>query len=505
MPRLAVLVTTFVLLVGPTVLAFHAGGYFDGPRVVAAGVAWALVLLLALTGPLPWPTGRSGRLAVLGLAGLAAWTAISIAWTPLIGPAIDSVERALLYLGVLLAAVAVLRYRQAVRAVEPVLALGALVAIGYGLSGRLLPGVVDLLSERSYGAGGRLEQPITYWNAEGLLAGMGLLLCLRLAGDRTRPLWMRAAAAAACAPFGAAVYLTYSRGAVAVTVLGAVILLAAAPTWPQLRAAVTGLAAGALAAAGSAAFAGVASLSGSAGEQERDGAIVLAILLVLMAGAAAVTALLARREESRAVRLGSLAGARRLTAIAFVAVGLCVAGLVAGGLAEDSDLESAAPSATRFTSVSSVRYEYWRVALGAFWDDPLLGTGAGGFRVVWRMERTVPHAVTEVHSLPLGMLTELGIPGLAFLLAFLGGILAAGRRALRQGSPIAPGAIAVCVAWLLHATIDWDWQMPAVTLPALILAAGLLAAAEDRVPGAAPAEWTSKAEREPAPLTAAAG
>jgi O-antigen ligase len=152
-----------------------------------------------------------------------------------------------------------------------------------------------------------------------------------------------------------------------------------------------------------------------------------------------------------------------------------------------------------------VRYEYWRVALDAFWDDPVLGTGPGGFRVVWRKERTVPHAVTEVHSLPLGMLTELGIPGLAFLLVFLGGIVAAGRRALRQGAPIAPGASAVCVAWLLHATIDWDWQLPAVTLPALILAAGLLAADEDRLPGAAPADWTSKSEREPEPLTAAAG
>jgi hypothetical protein len=103
------------------------------------------------------------------------------------------------------------------------------------------------------------------------------------------------------------------------------------------------------------------------------------------------------------------------------------------------------------------------------------------------------------------MLTELGIPGLAFLLLFLGGLVAAGGRALRDGAPIAPGATAVCVAWLLHATIDWDWQLPAVTLPALILAAGLLAADEDRLPGAAPADWTAHPEPERRPLTAAAG
>jgi hypothetical protein len=134
MPRLAVLVATVALLVGPTVLAFFAGGYFDGPRVFAAAVAWAVVLMLALMGPLPLPASRPGRLALAALVGLAIWSAISIAWAPLVGPAFDSVQRILLYVAVLLAAVAVLRDSRAARAVEPVLALGALVAIGYGLS-----------------------------------------------------------------------------------------------------------------------------------------------------------------------------------------------------------------------------------------------------------------------------------------------------------------------------------------------------------------------------------
>ena len=62
--------------------------------------------------------------------------------------------------------------------------------IGYGLAGRLLPGLIEL--DRSRSAGGRLEQPITYWNAEGALAALGLVLCARLAGDRTRPPAVRA-------------------------------------------------------------------------------------------------------------------------------------------------------------------------------------------------------------------------------------------------------------------------------------------------------------------------
>ncbi len=167
MPRLAVLVSTATLLLGPTVLAFFAGGYFDGPRAAAAAIAWAMVLLLCLAGPLPLPASRSGRVALAALAGLAIWSAISLSWAPLIGPALDSVGRLLLYIAVLLVAVATLRDPRMTRAVEPLLALGALVVIGYGLSGRLLPGVIDLITERSYGAAGRLEQPITYWNAEG--------------------------------------------------------------------------------------------------------------------------------------------------------------------------------------------------------------------------------------------------------------------------------------------------------------------------------------------------
>ena len=95
-----------------------------------------------------------------------------------------------------------------------------MLVIGYGLAGRLLPGIVHL--DRSRSAGGRLEQPITYWNAEGTLAAIGLVLCARLAADRTRPVAMRIAAAAATAPLGAGVYLTYSRGAIAGAVLGLV-------------------------------------------------------------------------------------------------------------------------------------------------------------------------------------------------------------------------------------------------------------------------------------------
>jgi hypothetical protein len=493
--RRAVLIScTVVLLAGPTVLAFFAGGHFDGARAVAAGVAWGLVFVLALAGPLPFPAGTAGRVALAGLVGLAVWSAISIAWAPLVGSAADGVELLLLYIGVLLAAVGLLRTRYAARAVEPALALGAVLVIAYGLAGRLFPGIVEL--SRSWGAGGRLEQPITYWNGEGLLAAMGLILCVGLAGDRSRAAGMRIAAAAACASLGLGVYLSYSRGAAAVAGIGLIALVGARPSWPQLRAAVLGLATVVLASVSAIALSGVASLEGTTAERQRDGAIMLTILVVLTLAAAFLTARAASAERCGTKRQGTFPHARRLPMVTGAASMLCFAALIAGGLLENADgSEQAYASASRYASVSSLRYEYWRVGIDAFADSPVQGIGSGGFRVVWRMERRVEAAASNAHSLILETMAELGLPGLLFIFLFLGGVAAAARRAVSERTPLSAGGTAVCIAWLLHASIDWDWQLPAVTLPAMLLAAGILAQSERPRPPAPEEAVESQPER----------
>src|ERR1700743_252144 len=133
-----------ILLAGPTALAFFAGGYFDGPRAWAGVAAW-LVIAIAAAASLQvipgGPAGRPGRVALLALALLAAWTLLSMTWAPVAGTAYHDGQRLLLYVGALLGAAALLRTRAAQRAVEPALAAGTLIVIGYGLSERLLPGV----------------------------------------------------------------------------------------------------------------------------------------------------------------------------------------------------------------------------------------------------------------------------------------------------------------------------------------------------------------------------
>jgi hypothetical protein len=469
MRRAVLIVAGACLLAAPTVLAFFSGGYFPRPRLIAGIAIWLLVLAVALAGPAPLPRSTAGRLALAGLVGLTLGTALSIRWAPQAGPALQSAQRLVLYVGVLLAAVGTLRETRLRRAVEPALAGGAAIVIGYGLAGRVLPGIVHLASSRS--AHGRLEQPLTYWNAEGALAAIGLVLCARLAGDRSRAPAVRLIAAAVAPAFGAGLYLSYSRGALAVAVLGLLVLVAAAPSREQVRAAGAVLLAAAAVAACSELLPGVSTVAGDG--RSRDGAVLLAVLIV----AGAVTSLVVARGGDGP----NPAWYSRLAPAAWVAAAAVAASLVIGGLTErPSDRELAAGAgAARLTTVSSNRYEYWRVALNAFADHPLAGLGAGGFRVAWLQERPIRESVRDAHSIEVEMLAELGLIGLLAFVAMCGGTAVAARRALGRHRALAAGPVAALVVWLLHASIDWDWQMPAVTLPALVLAGLLIVLAEE--------------------------
>ena len=468
MRRAVLIVAGACMLAAPTVLAFYSGGYFAQPRLIAGIVIWGLVLCVAAVGPAPLPSTTPGRLALGGLVALTAWSALSILWAPQGGPAVQNVQRLLLYVGALLLAVGTLREAGLRRAVEPALAAGTAIVIGYGLAGRVLPDLITLASSRS--ALGRLEQPLTYWNAEGALAALGLVLCARLAGDAGRSRAMRLIAAALAPVLAAGLYLSYSRGALAVGALGLLVLAALAPSRAQLHAAAVVLVSGACVAV-------VAELL----PRSREGITLLAALIV--AGAASAF-LVARTGAEPSAAPGWYS---RLRPVAWAATALVAAGLLVGGIAERPSKRelSTGAGAGRLTSVSSNRYEYWRVALNAFRDDPLVGAGSGGFRVVWLQERPIRETVRDTHSLEFEVAAELGLVGLLALALLCGGVAVTARRALAHHGPIAAGAAAALVVWFLHASIDWDWEMPAVTLPALVLTGLLITQAEGgRVPEA---------------------
>jgi O-antigen ligase len=386
-------------LVGATAwLCFRSGGFFHEPRATLAIAAWVAVAAAVLIGgprALVAPTA-AGRVACVALLGLAGWTALSLLWAPLSESAREDVWRLALYAAALPLAVFAFRERAAARALELALAGLALVVVGYGLLGEA--GVLDLAA--SGGADGRLEQPLSYWNAMGAMAALGIVLCARIAIDRTRPRPLRAGAGVALAPLVAGLYLTYSRGAVAAVALGLVTLALLAP---------------------------------------------------------------------EAAPLWRRVGPPWRAAVGWGAVAALVVALVV--VADDRAAPPArGATAERFAELGSNRADYWRVAADAFAAEPLRGVGASGFRVEWLRERDVREGAADAHSLYLETAAELGLVGLVLLGAFAGGVAVCARRLVARDAALAAGPVAALAVLALHAGIDWDWELPALTLPGLLLA-----------------------------------
>jgi O-antigen ligase len=117
------------------------------------------------------------------------------------------------------------------------------------------------------------------------------------------------------------------------------------------------------------------------------------------------------------------------------------------------------------------RPSFWRAAVSDASAHPLLGSGAGSFDDYWLVHRTIGAFVEDAHSLYLETMAELGLVGLALLGCAL---LVPLSAAVRRRDPLASTAAAAYVAFLVHAGLDWDWEMPATTLAGLALAAALI-------------------------------
>jgi len=460
-----------LLLAAPTALAFFSGGYFAGPRLIAGAAIWLLVLAAAwLTGG-RWLRQRPGQIALLGLALLTLIVGLSILWAPLRSLAQSDLQRLLLYLGAFIAALALLRGRQGLRLAEPVLGAGALLITCYALAARVLPGLVDEAASQS--AAGRLEQPLTYWNASGMLAAVGFILAVRVAADSSRAAWLRAAAIGSSVPLGVGVYLTFSRGALLGLAVGAILLIVFSRERGQLRSLVVAIGGAVVASVVAALLPSVRTLQGSLGTREAEGLILLAALVVVML----LTIVAGRLWAERAGDV-PLSASRALAAglAAVVVLGFIAA---AAGNGSSNGQPRFGADTRRLASFESNRYSYWKVAGGMFRADPLIGDGSSSFRVVWRRDRTLFDPALDAHSLYVETAAELGLLGLIALALFIGGVAWAGRNVLLQRRTEATGALAALAALAVHAGLDWDWEMPALALIGLLLAGAVVAANEE--------------------------
>ena len=96
-----------------------------------------------------------------------------------------------------------------------------------------------------------------------------------------------------------------------------------------------------------------------------------------------------------------------------------------------------------------------------------MGGGAGTYEQSWYQLRRIDLTARDAHNLYLEVLAELGVVGLLILLFALT-VPLVGLIRCRAG-PFAPAAFGAYLAFLAHAGVDWDWEMVAVTVAAILV------------------------------------
>jgi tetratricopeptide (TPR) repeat protein len=463
-------------------LAAGDGGYWP----TAWGWAALALFWVAAAGLVLRPDIRMRRMEagfVAMFVALFGWILASISWSASPTRTILEAERILLYIAGCLAAVVVVRSRS-YRALLGGLWGAVSLVCAYSVLTRLFPerlGIVDPI------AGYRLSEPLGYWNGLGIFAAIGTLLALGLAARGRRGL-VRAGAAASLPVVVLTLYFTFSRGAwvaLGVGLLAAIVLdprrldvmtatLALAP-WPALAVWFASHAEGVTRID--------ASLAAAASDGRRLAPIVVALAVAASAVSVALTVLERRLRIARPLRR-AYAGVLVLLVASALAAVFVRYGPPPTLAVKAYDAFTAAPprfdpnlNRRLFNLSGGARLEQWSVAWSDYEDHPWLGSGAGSYEQYWLQHRSIAGKVRDAHSLYLETLAELGPVGLGLLVAALGIPALAAVKARRHR--LVPAAFGAYVAYLVHAGVDWDWEMPVVTLIALFCGTALLVAARD--------------------------
>ena len=168
--------------------------------------------------------------------------------------------------------------------------------------------------------------------------------------------------------------------------------------------------------------------------------------------------------------------------MALLAIGAAIA---VGGRAwhqfSSNDVRPPSSPQEHLTQLSgSGRNEFWRVAIDAFDEKPLLGHGAGTYRISWHQLRHDSVANLDAHSLYLQAFAELGVVGGLLVLAMVGTLLwtgvAAWRAARGPRRDLYAALLGAALAFAICSAIDWFWQIAAMGA-VFFLATGVLVAA----------------------------
>lgn len=480
--------------------ARQEGAYFVTvllPGAIVLGAALALMLLFAPSGP----DLRRSRLPAIGLValiGLGLWSISSALWSPAPSTAIIDGQRILTYalafaLGLW---VRTLVGRRSWLVLVPIVVAtvfaGATAVVGL-LTGNDPREFLDLE--------GALKYPLGYRNANAAFFVVAAFAALGMASHAALDWRARGIALAVATLSIDLAILSQSRGSVPATVLATVVFILLAPVR------VRGLLWVALAALPAVATVPAMSDLFTAASDEGVRNVALELhragdAVVITTGVALIAGLLAAKLEPRLPGLAR-AGKRsnRVVAVGFatIAVGCAIAFVVAvgdvGQWVDDrvDELSGGTPDfsseESRFSlTAGSERGDLWRIAIDDAADEPLLGSGGGGYQYSMLRQVDYEFEARDAHSVELEILTELGAPGLLLLLTAIGAAAAAAWGARRLGAEpatVSAAALACATYWLAHSSIDWFWAYPAVTAPTLALLGAAAAPAVTAVAGRA--------------------
>lgn len=441
--------------------------------------ALALLALLAMTiiglGKRRARLSRSAAVALGALTAYTAWSYASMAWAQTPGLALQGSNRTLLYL-LMFALLLILPW-------TPRAALGALTLFALGVGGI---GVLQL-ARLATGDGvsqlvvqGRLVSPTGYFNSTAALFMIEALLAVALATRRELPPPLRGLLIALSCGGLQLCILGQSRGWL--FTLPLVALAALAVVRDRLRFAVAGLIPIAAAAIPIHSLLDVYRAHQTTGFEHaarHAGGVSLTLC-----GAAFVVGTLAAWVDTR-VRVPSLSRGPQL-AVGVILAATVLAGGALGALRVThgdpvgfvsrqwhgfTHPQTRPSPGSHFIAVGSGRYDFWRVSLKALSTHPWGGIGQDNFADYYVTHRRTSQEPSSAHSLEMSLLAETGLVGSVLFAVFLGAAIISALRARRAGpalsTAVAGAALLPMVVWLIHGSVDWFWEMPAITAPAL--------------------------------------